>query len=560
MPPKAISSFNGSHLFDQLQLSARHSPLPQPSWQSLASLAPRPIKAAGLFSQLKPTVAETGESLTNRIAMYKEVEKRLDRTTQTQLKQILDNGILTQYAHEDNHSTLYHLYRIAVTQRASGLDSPKILQESISLLADPFSITQKYDALTPDNARRMLEARNNSTQYINHGNAQAPKTPLSLADIMIRNSSNCVPSSLLYKMASQQPAELTRQLEGLTSPTRGFDRTVALSTILPDTPEMATQLLDSFQVPYRRSADPSKVIVRVETPLAGHIRAINDAAAPDGRRGITAAYQAAGMTLVTKGNYDPAKDGWANEDPVVVGLTADEKDALETIMTGKPVASVTYQVVAPKQNAGAAEENLGFLYGYSRTFDKMIQDITTAVNSLKHPVIVGYTTTDAGGAIVGAHEITITGVTQDANGEVVFEVADSDDGKSGMVHRYAREIIPRIHHVGFPQQLADNIFKEMEATPGYFVPDGQDKASFNTISLLRAPFPADGFLPTPNPQANTPQVAQLPTQPFQPSQLAPVIPPQPPPKAFQTPAPPFQNPYPQASGFQPINKPAYQKV
>jgi hypothetical protein len=227
------------------------------------------------------------------------------------------------------------------------------------------------------------------------------------------------------------------------------------------------------------------------------------------------------------------------------GLTEMEKTLLETIIKDNGgISSVTYQVVAGKANPRPGEEIQSFLYGYTRTFEQMTADMVEALK-MGEFVIIGITDTDYTGAIVGGHEITITGAFVDKAGEIQFVVVDSDDDIPNPVVRSARELIPRIHHAGLPNKLADNIRKEMEQVEGYFVPGKEDRAQFSPIERLNEPLPAEMMAPPPEP-AKQPE-----KQPAQPVVKAE------PPKA---PAPKKSSPEPQQPVYpsnQILNSPIY---
>ena len=479
--PRAFDTFLHSTAQPSVSVSAT---------ERFTSVMFHPFRTISLGKKLG-SIPSAGEGRLARIKMYLTVRKALSRENRKSLESLLKAGVLNATDTDDGHSTLYHLYAMLKTQRATGLDNKTVLNETVHILNKPYMITQKFTPLSENLAREMLRVRNNPG--LNRSGSMAPAQPLTWNDINVSNSATCVSSSVMYYMADKKPGELARHLNELTSPMRAFYEKVKLSELSPDNPEQAYDILKQYNIRYVPVND-SEVMVKVNLPEAGLIRTINSSGSNTNgktRSGVEAAYQSA-ITFLSTRSYDPATDYRDSETPGVgsKGLTEMEKTLMETIVKDNGgVGSVTYQVVAGKENPPQGQEGQPFLYGYTRPFEQTAADMVEALN-MGEFVIIGITDTDEGGAIVGGHEITLTQAFVDPqDGDLKFVVVDSDDNIPKPVVRSAREIIPRIHHAGLPLSIAQNIYKEQETTQEYFAPDHSDLQNFEPISFVADPLP-----------------------------------------------------------------------
>lgn len=438
---------------------------------------------------------EAGEGRMQRMAMYRKVSKSLSRQGRDALHNLMKQGVLNDVNTDDGHSTLYHLYAIATTRRAQGLDNKRVLEETVRILNRPYLITQKFAPLSENIARQMLALRNNPVQRLNRSGSMPVVRRITYEDIDVLNSATCVPASQMYYMADTSPGELARHINEASSPLQAIYEKVALAELDPVNPENALKILKDNGIPYQMSG-PGEVMVKIAIPESGMLRAVNASKTPltgKYRSGVGALIQSAYAYLATK-SYDPATDMRDSEVPGQgsKGLTEAEKTLMESIVKDNGgVDSVTYQAVAGKANPAPGEEGLPFLYGYTRSFEQTAGDLIEALK-MGEFVIIGITDTDPNGAIVGGHEITVTSAFVDEkDGELKFVVVDSDDDVPAPVVRSARELIPLIHHAGMPRDLAKKIQAEMDATQGYFVPTQEDLASFQPIDFVNEPMPAE---------------------------------------------------------------------
>ncbi|WP_373532318.1 hypothetical protein [Vampirovibrio sp.] len=493
-------------------------PVPYPQ----AIQAPQPLQTEGiqfdLFrqQQCKPALVETQQDRLNALTLHpqqyqslkaanvpegpvqaikmaSQIMRALDPGTQRQFQTLLNKGVITQGKSDDGHSGLYHLYGILTTPRAAGFNNRTILKETVQVLSQPYSISQRFAPVGPQEAKKLMAVRSNPG--LSGRQVPPPIQPLSFEDLNVDNSATCVASSVMYYMADKEPAGFARHINELTSPMNAFFEKAKFTEISPDNPAQALQILQEHQIPYYVSG-PGEVTVKVENPPAGVVRATASQNLPANgpfRNAIGAAYQSAITYLVTH-SYDPASDLRDADVPgeTSKGLTEAEKTLMEAIIKDNGgVQSVTYQAVNNKANPAPGEENNSYLFGYNRPFEQTTQDILEALR-MNEPVIIGTTDTDDTGAIVAGHEITITGAyTDPQDNQLKFVVADSDDNIAAPVVKSARDLIPTIHHAGLPVNLARRINQQIQANAGYLIPDQQDQVNFKLLAREASPMPMD---------------------------------------------------------------------
>ena len=478
--------------FDQFQRLQLTPALRLNLLNKLALLLLHPIQYYQ-FSQ-SPPIPAPGEGLFETMHRYNKISGALDPLARKQFQSLLKQGVLYNTKTDDGHSTLFHLYAMLSTRRASGFDNKILVKETVEILNKPFAITQRFAPLTDGVARQILLARN--YPGLIGSSVMPPVKPLTLKDLNVDSSATCVASSVMYYMADKEPAELTRHLNELTSPLNAFFEKVKLSEISPDNPAEVINILRESKIPFYVSG-PGELTVKVENPPAGYLRAVDSQrfqTESQYRNGIEAAYQSA-LTYLATHTYDPANDMRDSETPGEgsKGLTEAEKTLMETIVKENGgVQSVTYQAVAGKANPKPGEDGNSYLFGYYRSFEQITADLLQSLR-MGEPVIIGTTDTDQSGAIVTGHEITVTGAYVDATtNQLNFIVADSDDNVPRLVAKPAKDLIPTIHHVGLPLTLARKINQEISANGGgYMVPDRQDAANFKLLHRETGPMPVD---------------------------------------------------------------------
>ncbi|MEB3207207.1 MAG: hypothetical protein VKK59_07695 [Vampirovibrionales bacterium] len=503
----------------------------------IVRLMRHPKRTGEWFNYLR--IGNDPSTLRERLAMMATIHQKLDKTGKIQLENLLKNGILTNTDGDDTHSTLYYLYAIATTKRAEGLSGKNTLQEVVATLDNPYRISQKFNRLMPDTAQKMLMAEAQSPRI-------DPRKPVS-ADNFATYSNTCQAASIMFVMAQTQPKELARMAYGLTSPRLATREKVRLDQ-LADTPLEAFQRLKKAGIAYKVTG-PNEVTVALKLPQTAYQRMVDDAKLPDKRNGVDAALQSAFVNLVSRNTYDGLSDrSWDTDSALVTientdslpplakeqlkaiinagmpmqatqrqalnliqqlpmidphdrqalidglfleasGINEDQISLARSILQDKGnVESVTYMASGAIANSNNSSP---YLFGYNRDFDRISQDLLTALNAGHYPII-GTVPTDSSGAILNGHITTITGAFVDKTGALQFVIADSDDDINHHVIRAARELIPQIHHVSFPKEQAKQILKEMQTLGNHYLTPGPAEASrYQVISMAPPAAPTD---------------------------------------------------------------------
>ncbi len=252
---------------------------------------------------------------------------------------------------------------------------------------------------------------------------------------------------------------------------------------------------DSSVIWVKMDKSPGKKIIREANQDDPHSDKFPKHFHPLGRREILAIstrgpvesmYQGA-LTHLAVRTYDPGLDERVNPDGTLddnKGLEEDRKTLMESIVKNNGgEMSVTYQFTAAGQSGDP------YLMGYYRSFDQTTQDLVRALDA-GQDIIVGITDTDQGGEagkIVMGHELTVTGYERDRKtGEIIFTVADSDDGVPTLVKRPASQLVPMIHHAGFPVKQAMQIWNQINTMPQnqYMLPDQNDASHFHLLATV----------------------------------------------------------------------------
>ncbi|MEB3245153.1 MAG: hypothetical protein VKJ06_04110 [Vampirovibrionales bacterium] len=503
-------------------------------------VAPLSTKQKGFMLANKALMAQWRAKLGSEAAlsMMVQVNDMLDKKGKLKLQNLLQSGKLTS-TDGDNQSdngltTLHYLYRIAMAPRAQGLQSKAILNEVVSCLDNPYSISQQFDALKPQIAQAMTQL-------------DAPVDPRKSASEDFADFSNtCSASGVMFILAQQQPKELARMAEGLTSP-RLATTEIARLDQLANTPFEAYQKLKQNAIPYE-PIDANTVRVTLRVPKSAYLRTLNDEQVPGKRNGTEAALQSAFIHLVSRNSYNGRSDKTFDFDTAKVaienttslspalktqltalvdsglpfrqlqqqflarvqsmptispedrqtltdgifaeasGINEDQISLLRSIIEDKTaVDSVTYMVTDANPDPQQAKTDTSpYLYGYKRSFEQIAQDLVTALKN-GHYMIIGTVPTNAQGRIENGHIRTLTGAFLDAQGEVQFTIADSDDGIPRHSIESARKLIPELHHVSFPKEQALQIKQEMQQLgANYYVPGKPESAQYNLVAMAHA--------------------------------------------------------------------------
>lgn len=371
--------------------------------------------------------------------MYSEIEKSLDRETKANFDKLTDTGIILQRNSNDGSSVLENLYKILKNPRHDGLETSKILSQTINTLANPHIITQSFGDIPPEKMRDVILARG-----VN-GKNQPPENTFNLEDTNVTASSCCVAASVEFSLAHKKPAEFARMVEGLTSQNPEIKTKVQLDKIT-DKPADSLSILDDFKTDYKLlDWNTAEVTIKPDKNAIIRAQIQNDFKDPNERSSVDVMMQSALMNLGSEDAYNSLVDkrfgplSTNNE-----GLTEFEKTFVETIVNNESKISLTYQIVDDNQR----------IVGYNYDFNAVQKQLIDSLNG-GSDVIIGITEADESNRIIGGHEITVIGYQQDADGKVVFTVNDTDDDTNMPITVSASELIPKIHHAGIPTKLVN---------------------------------------------------------------------------------------------------------
>ncbi len=404
------------------------------SFKGESGIIPNNIQMVTPTSLIMKTQLTTKEEQEKFITIFSQLTNKQDKQN---LALLLKRGILLNTNSNDKSSTLDNLHKIATTERLKGLNTKNILSETINTIANPFVITQNFGDIPK--------------QYINEitQKAQAnPKTPDNKIDVNtidVKNSSACVSASIEFILAKQMPAEFTRFVEGLTSPKMAVEKTINLKNLTDNTLD-SVYLLNTFEIPYEMSDfDTAKLTLAPDKNASIRAQIQNVDKNYSERSLIDVLMQSTFMNVGSQGTYDSLTDlrgGKFNNDNK--GLIEFEKTFTESIVLDKNKISVTYQNL---------DENAK-LIGYTADFKTIEKQILDSI-AIGESVIIGYTEFDDSGKVINGHEITIIGSMRTQNGDLIFICNDTDDNRPTPIAYPAKLLIPKIHHAGLPQKIAE---------------------------------------------------------------------------------------------------------
>lgn len=569
-------------------------PTPALRFGSAATLAPPDKQSptdGDLTTALGQTPNEDAAS---RVTMYRTVEKLLTPQTRPLLKELLANGSLNdvQGDFDADTSALAELYAIATRPRVYGLNTQAILNDVVKHLTRPDMITQRFEKLTPQEMQRIITDQQAPDLNLS-GEPPNPFTQYKLKDLDVQHGATCVPSSVMARVAgfNKNPKEFIRQINELTSPLQATYEKATFEEISPENPQQALDVLRLNNINFIQTG-PKEVAMVLHAPEWAYTRAqaagerdtletrglveslyqstlaynfTGKSYGPDDLRdaldnAVVMAQGLASMTpeqkqqVMEKFNFStsPAKlqqdlwrliEQWPNVSPEDrqafkqallyrnKGLSPDQKTLMERAMQdGQSFVNVNYQIVAPKPAPKPGEETRTYLYGYTRTFEQMTDDL---LKSLQRgiPVIIGVMETSNGGLDMSGivrekgetfdgngHEMLVTGAhTNPQTNELEFVLIDTDDNIPHARVESARTLLPRINHAGLPYDIGQPVAQQaqaMEAQGQQLVPDSSDAQRYRLIATYN---PATG-------QLADGQHLSLKTQPLLPTQPLPTSP------------------------------------
>ena len=380
-------------------------------------------------------------------AKYKDLLSVVNKDSKHELARMLKSGILLNSDSNDKSTVLDNLYNMAMLPRANGLDRKTLLNATITILSNPYSITQLFGNIPAEYQKKAVDL------YISEHDKLVPTNMIDRAIarnmININHSGTCVAASIEFNLAKQHPAEFARFAEGLSSHKMSVDKVISLKNLADNTLD-AIWLLNAFEIPYLiKNFDKAKLTFKPDKNaiFRAFIQTIDKD--PLERSVIDVLMQSTFMNIGSQQAYDTLIDkrkGKFNSRDK--GLIEFEKTFTESIVENKNKISVKYQTV----------DNDGKLVGYETDFDTMKKQILKSL-ALGENVIIGYTQLDENMKIINGHEITIIGARRDDNNKIVFICNDTDDNNNGAIEYNEDFLLPKIHHAALPQKIAKEDLK-----------------------------------------------------------------------------------------------------
>ena len=377
---------------------------------------------------------------------YKYLTANVDKSTKKELNKLLKTGILLNNDSNDRSSVLDNLYKIATTPRAEGLNNAGILKEAIETIANPYLITQQFGDIPAEYQDEALKRYAQTHPGFNPATTNLIQKGIAKTDVNLEHSGTCVASSIEFNLAQKHPAEFVRFAESLSSPALSVQKEIKLSN-LADNVLDAVWLLNAFEVPFKAdNFNTAKLTFAPDKNAVLRAQIQTTHRDPGERSVIDVLMQSTLMQVGSQQTYDALTDtrgGKFNQNDK--GLIEFEKTFTESVVEDKNKISMTYQTV---------DENAR-ITGYETDFNTMKNQIISAL-AMGENVIIGYTQTDETNKIINGHEITITGVKQDRNGQLQFICNDTDDDYSGSIVYTEDYLLPKIHHAALPQSVVEN--------------------------------------------------------------------------------------------------------
>lgn len=375
---------------------------------------------------------------------YNEISKELSSSYKKKLDYALKSGILLKNNSDDKSSVLDNLHKILKEERDPGLDGRTIVQECLDIISNPYVITQTCEDIPKEYKIPIIGLITNLSENMN----EIKQTSQALDEM---HTGTCPTASIEFDLATKNPAEFFRIVEGLTSPKNEAYKIIDMNSLSEKTLD-AVWLLNKFKTPHE-IVDFDKAVVLLKPDENAIIRArIQNNHRDKGERSIIdVLMQSTMMQLGSQQTYDSLTDkrepnAWTEEDG---GLIEFEKTYVESVMENKNTISVIYQSV---------DEN-GKLKGYEKDFATIKKELLDTLN-MGYNVIIGYTWPDPeNDNKLAGHEITIVGYKTAPSGELIFICQDSDDGLDAPVEMPESFLIPSIHHAGIPEEIATRDFE-----------------------------------------------------------------------------------------------------
>lgn len=379
---------------------------------------------------------------------YEDLSNELELPYRKKLEFALKSGQLLKNNSNDKSTVLDNLHKIIKEERDPGLDKDTILKECLDILANPYVITQTCEDIPAQYKRQVIGLITNLSEDPN----EIAKTRWELDNM---HTGTCPAASIEFDLATKHTAEFFRMVEGLTSPKNEVTKTIQMDNLSKKSND-AIWLLKTFKTPHNiKNFETADILLKPDENAIIRARIQNSNRDKGERSIIDVLMQSTLMQLGSQQTYNSLTDKrapneWTQEDG---GLIDFEKTYVESVVEDKNTTSVTYQKV---------DEN-GRLCGYEKDFATIKKELLDTLK-MGHNIIIGYTWPDPDNENrLAGHEITIVGHRVNPNGEGVFICQDSDDEISAPIEMTEKELLPKIHHAGLPDEIASRDFKYQDS-------------------------------------------------------------------------------------------------
>ncbi len=402
-------------------------------------------------SSFKTTVTlRTNLSTKDEKKKYRELmEELLEPKYKRKLEFALKSGQLLKNNSNDKSTVLDNLHKIIKEDRDPGLDKTTILKECLDILANPYVITQTCEDIPKEYQKPIIG--------LITGLSTNPNTIIQTKyELDNMHTGTCPAASIEFDLATKHTAEFFRMVEGLTSPSHAVTKKIKLDSLSNNTLD-AVWLLNKFKTPWKKeSFDTATVLLQPDENAIIRARIQNHYKDKGERSLIDVLMQSTFMQLGSQQTYNSLTDkrapnDWTQDDG---GLIEFEKTYVESVIEDKNTTSVIYQNV----------DEDGRLSGYTKDFATIKKELLATLKA-GHNINIGYTWPDSyNDNRLAGHEITIVSYkVNPKTGEGVFICQDSDDDKAAPIEMSEKELLPKIHHAGIPESIANKDFDYEES-------------------------------------------------------------------------------------------------
>jgi len=242
---------------------------------------------------------------------YNDLVVVLDKNYRKKLDFALKTGILLKNDSADKSSVLENLHKILKEPRDQGLDGQTIVKEALDIIYNPYVITQTCEDIPVEYKTPIIGLITDLTEDVE----EIKRVNFELDNM---HTGTCPTASVEFDLATKQPAEFFRMVEGLTSPKNETYKIIDMKS-LSDKTLHATWLLEKFKTPHKK-LDFDKAIIQLKPDKNAIIRARiqNNHRDPGERSIIDILMQSTMMQLGSQQTYDSLTDTrapneWTND-------------------------------------------------------------------------------------------------------------------------------------------------------------------------------------------------------------------------------------------------------